>query len=101
MASGFTLKRLRFLRHSRKASSRFSVCPLVTLIPCHRDIPINISAYAPDIPDELPFTRIYYDGDEGLSNDWRIREQWRPSAAWADLQATAPPVRAMLYPSLV
>lgn len=55
---------------------------------------MNVSAYVPDIPNELPLTHVYRDGDGGLSNDWRIREHWIPSPAWADLMATGPPVRS-------
>lgn len=55
--------------------------------------PIDISAFVPDIPNSLPLTRIYVDGDGGLTNDWRIREHWNPGSAWAGLVSTVPPVR--------
>ncbi|KAF8323174.1 FAD/NAD(P)-binding domain-containing protein [Clavulina sp. PMI_390] len=53
--------------------------------------PIETAAYIPDIPEVLPTTRIYSDGDEGASNDWRMREHWNPSSVWARLWSTVPP----------
>ena len=57
-----------------------------------RNRPIGIAGYIPDIPKELPFTRYYEDGDEGLSNDWRIREHWQPGSVWAGMKSTIPGV---------
>lgn len=54
--------------------------------------PLRTAAYIPDIPYKLPLTRTYSDGDEGLSNDWRLREHWIPSSTWFNMLTTVPPV---------
>lgn len=54
--------------------------------------PIETSGFVPDIPDTLPMTQVYVDGQDGISNDWRIREHWNPSSLWAGLTANQPPV---------
>lgn len=53
--------------------------------------PIAISGYVPDVPDKLPRTRIYKDGEDGVSNDYRLREHWNPSSVWNGLTSTVPP----------
>lgn len=58
----------------------------------NRNPPIEVAGYTPDIPKRLPLTRVYSDGDEGISNDWRVREQWSPSSAWAGMTTTLSPV---------
>jgi hypothetical protein len=55
-----------------------------------RNRPLNTSAYIPDIPKKLP--RIYSDGDEGLSNDWRLQEHWIRSPIWANMTTVSPSV---------
>ncbi|KAF8311498.1 FAD/NAD(P)-binding domain-containing protein [Clavulina sp. PMI_390] len=52
--------------------------------------PIETMAYIPDIPDHLPATRMYEDGDDGLSVDWRISEHWEPSPLWKNMMTTEP-----------
>ncbi|KAF8309278.1 FAD/NAD(P)-binding domain-containing protein [Clavulina sp. PMI_390] len=52
--------------------------------------PIETMAYVPDIPNRLPSTRIYEDGDEGRTVDWRLREHWSPSPAWRNMMTTQP-----------
>ncbi|KAF8309292.1 FAD/NAD(P)-binding domain-containing protein [Clavulina sp. PMI_390] len=52
--------------------------------------PIETMAYIPDVPDTLPAVRVYKDGDEGLTVDWRIREHWAPSPVWKNMGTTAP-----------
>ncbi|KAF8309304.1 FAD/NAD(P)-binding domain-containing protein [Clavulina sp. PMI_390] len=52
--------------------------------------PIETMAYVPDIPVQLPTSRIYKDGDDGLTVDWRIREHWAPSPVWKYMKTTAP-----------
>ncbi|KAF8308299.1 FAD/NAD(P)-binding domain-containing protein [Clavulina sp. PMI_390] len=47
--------------------------------------PIETMAYVPDIPKQLPATRIYVDGQDGLTVDWRIREHWVPSSIWFNM----------------
>ncbi|KAF8309305.1 FAD/NAD(P)-binding domain-containing protein [Clavulina sp. PMI_390] len=62
-------------------------------LPIHASFPnrpIETMAYLPDIPDLLPATRVYEDGDEGLTLDWRIREHWSPSPIWQNMTTTAP-----------
>lgn len=58
-----------------------------------RNRPIESAAYVPSIPEHLPFSRTYADGDEGLTVDWRMREHWTPSSVWKGLTSTVPPVR--------
>ncbi|KAF8309282.1 FAD/NAD(P)-binding domain-containing protein [Clavulina sp. PMI_390] len=55
-----------------------------------RNRPIETMAYIPDVPDDLPASRIYEDGDDGLTVDWRIREHWAPSPAWRNMMTTEP-----------
>ncbi|KAF8310261.1 hypothetical protein DL93DRAFT_2084634 [Clavulina sp. PMI_390] len=45
-------------------------------------------AYVPDIPDQLPSSHIYVDGDDGVTVDWRIREHWSPSPVWRGMMTT-------------
>ncbi|KAF8311500.1 FAD/NAD(P)-binding domain-containing protein [Clavulina sp. PMI_390] len=52
--------------------------------------PIETMGYIPDVPDILPATRIYEDGDDGLTVDWRIREHWSPSPIWRNMMTTEP-----------
>ncbi|KAF8309287.1 FAD/NAD(P)-binding domain-containing protein [Clavulina sp. PMI_390] len=52
--------------------------------------PIETMAYIPDVPNHLPTSRTYEDGDEGVSVDWRIREHWAPSPAWQNMMSTEP-----------
>ncbi|KAF8309283.1 FAD/NAD(P)-binding domain-containing protein [Clavulina sp. PMI_390] len=52
--------------------------------------PIETMAYIPDVPNQLPASRIYEDGDDGLTVDWRIREHWAPSPAWHNMMTTEP-----------
>ncbi|KAF8309291.1 FAD/NAD(P)-binding domain-containing protein [Clavulina sp. PMI_390] len=52
--------------------------------------PIEKMAYIPDVPTKLPAVRVYEDGDEGLTTDWRIREHWAPSPVWNNMTTTAP-----------
>lgn len=59
----------------------------------HRNRPNENAAYFPDIPSSLPFTRIYNDGDDGLTNDWRLREHWIPSSIWKNMKSSVPAVR--------
>lgn len=58
-----------------------------------RNRSLNESGYIPDIPDSLPLSKVLSDGDDGLQNDWRLREHWNPSPVWASLRGLAPPVR--------
>ncbi|KAF8323419.1 FAD/NAD(P)-binding domain-containing protein [Clavulina sp. PMI_390] len=63
------------------------------------NLPINISAYTPDVPPRIPFTREYEDGDDGLSVSWRLREHGIPSSVWSSMTTTIPPV-AMVLPEI-
>lgn len=64
----------------------------VTFIDDRSNRPIETSGYIPDIPDTVPTTRVYVDGQDGISNDWRIRDHWNPTAIWASLTSNQPPV---------
>lgn len=66
---------------------------LADAIHYNRNPPIEVAGYTPDIPETLPSTRIYSDGDDGVTNDWRVREQWSPSPIWAGMKTTLNPVR--------
>ncbi|KAF8311493.1 FAD/NAD(P)-binding domain-containing protein [Clavulina sp. PMI_390] len=57
----------------------------VPIPPSFPNRPIETMAYVPDIPDHLPATRIYEEGDDGLTIDWRIREHWSPSPVWRSM----------------
>ncbi|KAF9511429.1 hypothetical protein BS47DRAFT_1395074 [Hydnum rufescens UP504] len=57
-----------------------------------RDRPIEFAAYTPDIPDVVPKIHIYEDGEDGISNEWRLREHWNPSPVWNDLHTNSAPV---------
>ncbi|KAF8309280.1 FAD/NAD(P)-binding domain-containing protein [Clavulina sp. PMI_390] len=52
--------------------------------------PIEEMAYTPDIPERLPATKVYVDGQDGVTVDWRIREHWAPSSTWFNMTTTAP-----------
>ncbi|KAF8309284.1 FAD/NAD(P)-binding domain-containing protein [Clavulina sp. PMI_390] len=52
--------------------------------------PIETMAYIPDVPEHMPASRIYKDGDDGLTVDWRIREHWLPSPTWKNMMSTEP-----------
>ncbi|KAF8309307.1 FAD/NAD(P)-binding domain-containing protein [Clavulina sp. PMI_390] len=52
--------------------------------------PIDTMAYVPDIPETLPATHVYEDGEEGLTVEWRIREHWAPSPVWKNMTTTTP-----------
>lgn len=66
---------------------------------CCRNKPLVNSSYTPSIPDQLPHVKFYDDGEDGVSNSWRIREQENPSPVWASLTSIAPPVRPPLLSS--
>lgn len=71
------------------------VCPCLSKIQSPslcRNRPVKVAGYVPDIPNVLPFTREYSNGDDGLSNDWRLREHWSPSPVWAGMTSTVPAV---------
>lgn len=55
------------------------------------------AGFVPDIPETLPLTRYYAEGDEGLSIDWRIREHWRPSSIWNRMTTSIGPVCISSY----
>lgn len=61
----------------------------------HRNPPLEKAAYEPDIPAVVPSSRIYTDGDGGLSNADRLREHWNPSPVWDHLTANSPPVSVL------
>ncbi|KAF8309279.1 FAD/NAD(P)-binding domain-containing protein [Clavulina sp. PMI_390] len=60
------------------------------IAPSFPNRPIEEMAYVPDIPDKLPSTQIYVDGQDGLTVDWRIREHWAPSSTWFNMTTTDP-----------
>lgn len=64
---------------------------LITIAFCS-DAPTRLAAYVPDVPTTLPLTRIVKDGEDGLSNDWRLREHWAPSVIWKNMSLIIPPV---------
>ncbi|KAF9502620.1 hypothetical protein BS47DRAFT_1177804, partial [Hydnum rufescens UP504] len=39
-----------------------------------------------------PKIHIYEDGEDGISNEWRLREHWNPSPVWNDLHTNSAPV---------
>ncbi|KAF5371257.1 hypothetical protein D9758_004238 [Tetrapyrgos nigripes] len=44
------------------------------------------------LPDTLPATRYYEDGDEGLTLDERWREHWQPRSIWNSLHTNSPAI---------
>ncbi|THU85250.1 FAD/NAD-P-binding domain-containing protein [Dendrothele bispora CBS 962.96] len=44
------------------------------------------------IPDTLPATKYYSEGDEGLTLDERWREHWQPRSIWNSLHTNSPAV---------
>ena len=54
------------------------------------------AAFIPDIPDTIPSTKVYKEGEDGKSLDWRMREHWIPSSVWRNLKSTVPPVSLCL-----
>ncbi|KAF8312913.1 FAD/NAD(P)-binding domain-containing protein [Clavulina sp. PMI_390] len=48
------------------------------------------SSYHPDIPPHVPYSRLYRDGDDGLTTSFRLREQHSPSAAWSNMTTNSP-----------
>ncbi|KAJ3980842.1 FAD/NAD-P-binding domain-containing protein [Lentinula detonsa] len=44
------------------------------------------------IPEELPASEYYNDGDEGLTLDTRWREHWQPRSIWNTLHTNSPAV---------
>ncbi|KAF8314069.1 FAD/NAD(P)-binding domain-containing protein [Clavulina sp. PMI_390] len=53
--------------------------------------PLETLAYEPDIPPIMPSWRVYEDGEDGISSDWRLRDQWSPSPVWNHLRANSHP----------
>lgn len=57
-----------------------------------RNRPTETSAFVPDVPDTLPLTKVYEDGDEGKLLEWRMQEHAIPSSVWKNMHSTVPPV---------
>lgn len=57
---------------------------------------MKTAAYVPDIPTTLPLTRVVKDSEDGLSNEWRLREHWAPSVIWKNMNLIVPPVGRLL-----
>lgn len=53
---------------------------------------IENATYVPDIPRHLPHAHIYTDGEDGISNRWRIKEHEGRSAIWKHLVSLSPTV---------
>lgn len=64
-----------------------SVLPVTASFP---DPPIERGAYVPDIPRKLPSSRLFKEGQDGLSLDERWREHWYPSPVWEHLTTNSP-----------
>ncbi|KAJ7218309.1 FAD/NAD-P-binding domain-containing protein [Mycena rebaudengoi] len=45
-----------------------------------------------EIPDNLPFTHYYEEGEDGISLDQRWKEHWRPRPVWNNLHTNSPQV---------
>ena len=54
-----------------------------------RDAPLDKERW---VPDTLPATKYYKDGDEGLTLDERWREHWQPRSIWNSLHTNSPAV---------
>ncbi|KAK7439021.1 hypothetical protein VKT23_017727 [Stygiomarasmius scandens] len=53
------------------------------------DVPLDKERW---LPDTLPTTRYYKEGDEGLTLDERWREHWQPRSIWNSLHTNSPAV---------
>ncbi|KZV92359.1 FAD/NAD(P)-binding domain-containing protein [Exidia glandulosa HHB12029] len=52
---------------------------------------IKNGSYTPDVPDKLPLVQEYFEGDGGLSLEYRWREHWNPSPVWEHLTSNSAP----------
>lgn len=57
-----------------------------------RNKPLVDAGYVADIPKILPSTRIFENGEDGVSSHDRWRDHWNPSPIWRDLHTNSPPV---------
>ncbi|KAF8589628.1 FAD/NAD(P)-binding domain-containing protein [Ramaria rubella] len=55
------------------------------------DKPLSIASYTPDIPPVLPFSKIFREGDDGISLSHRYRDHWLPRPTWKGTTTLHPP----------
>ncbi|KAF5364604.1 hypothetical protein D9758_005614 [Tetrapyrgos nigripes] len=61
-------------------------------IPVRESYPDEPLDKKPELPDTLPATRYYEEGEEGLTLDERWREHWQPRPIWNSLHTNSPSV---------
>ncbi|KAF9511430.1 hypothetical protein BS47DRAFT_1383429 [Hydnum rufescens UP504] len=83
---------VRLFERRPKPGGNWFYSALTPLPAAFPDRPIEFAAYTPDIPDVVPKIHIYEDGEDGISNEWRLREHWNPSPVWNDLHTNSAPV---------
>ncbi|KAF8589238.1 FAD/NAD(P)-binding domain-containing protein [Ramaria rubella] len=54
------------------------------------DKPLPIASYTPDIPPVLPFSKIFREGDDGISLSHRYRDHWLPRPIWKGMTTISP-----------